>query len=119
MRYLSLYTPAVNDGPPSAEHMAAMGKLMEEMTRAGKLITTGALGMRASGAFAVTRRDGAYTVDERPTAKWMLAGGWAIIAADNRAEAIADSRRFLEVAGDGTSEVIELAFGPSHLEQGR
>lgn len=119
MHFLSIYTPAVNDGPPSPEHMTEMGKLIGEMTRTGKLVTTGALGMRDTGAFAVTRKGGAYTVDEKPSAAWMLGGGWAITAAATRAEAIADTKRFLEVAGEGRSEVIELAFGPSHLEQGQ
>jgi hypothetical protein len=118
MHYLSIFTPARNDGPPSPEHMAAMGQLIEEMTRNGKLVTTGGLGRRATGAFAVARKDGAFTVDEKPCAVWMLAGGFSITAAASRADAIADAKRFLDVAGDGTSEVIELAFAPSHLRQG-
>jgi hypothetical protein len=31
MRFLSLYTAKTMNGPPSAEHMAAMGRLIEEM----------------------------------------------------------------------------------------
>ena len=117
MYFLSLRTPAGSSGPPSPEHMAEMGKLVEEVTRNGKLVTTGALGRRDPGGFAVTRLGATYTVDEKPTAAWMLGGGFAIISAPSRAQAIADTRRFLEVAGDGVSEVIELAFGSSHLEQ--
>ena len=111
MQYLSLYTPAVNAGPPTPERMAAMGKLIEDMRKEGKLVAAGGLGRRATGAFTVTQKSGAYTMDEKPTAAWMLAGGFAVLEAATRAEAIADTKRFLAVAGDGTSEVIELAFG--------
>lgn len=110
MQFLSIYTPATNDGPPSEAHMAEMGKLIEEMTANGRLVVTGALGMRDSAAFSVTRKGSSFTVDEKPTASWMLGGGFAIIRAPSRAEAIADTKRFLDVAGDGTSEVIQLAF---------
>ena len=119
MYYLSIYTPARNDGPASPEHMAAMGQLIEQMTRNGKLVTTGALGKRATGGVSVRRKDGAFMVDETPNTAWMLAGGFAILSAASRADVIADTKHFLEIAGEGISEVIELAFGPSHLEKGR
>lgn len=110
MQFLSIYTPARNDGPPSEARMAEMGKLIEEMTKKGRLIVTGALGMRDSAAFSVTRKGATYSVDEKPSAAWMLGGGFAITKAASRAEAIEDTKRFLEVAGEGTSEVIQLAF---------
>ncbi len=37
MQFLSLYTPAVqSSGPPSPEHMAQMGKLMEGHDQQGR-----------------------------------------------------------------------------------
>ena len=112
MQYLSIHTPAAGTaGPPSVAHMAEMGRLIEDMTKQGKLLATGALGRRDTGAFSVHLKDGAYTVDEKPTAAWMLGGGFAILKAGSRAEAIEDTKRFLAVVGGGVSEVIELAFG--------
>ncbi len=120
MHFLSIHTPAAaNAGPPSAEQMQAMGRLMEDATREGWLVTTGALGRRDGGGFTVTLKQGAFTVDEKPTTAWMLGGGFAIIAAASRVEAVDQTKRFMAVAGDGISEVIQLAFGPSHLEQGQ
>ena len=42
MRYLSIYRPESGQegGMPSPEHMAAMGRLIEEWTAKGKLIST-------------------------------------------------------------------------------
>jgi hypothetical protein len=42
MRYLTIYRPESGQegGMPSPAHMDAMGKLIEDMTRAGKLIST-------------------------------------------------------------------------------
>lgn len=112
MQYLSIHTPAPgSSGPPTQEHMAAMGKLIEDMTKEGKLLATGALGRRDTGAFSVELKNGAYAVNEKPQAAWMLGGGFAILKADSRADAIEQTKRFLAVVGGGASEVIELAFG--------
>ena len=84
---------------------------MQDMTKSGKLIATGGLGRRATGAFAITLKSGDYSVDETPNADWMLAAGFVILKATSRAEAVEDVKRFLCAAGDGVSEVIDLAFG--------
>lgn len=118
MYFLSIHTPAPGAaGPPTPEHMQAMGKLMEEATREGWLVTTGALGRRDVGGVTVTLKNGVYTVDEKPTTQWMLGGGFAIVSAASKAEVVERTKEFMAVAGDGVSEVMQLAFGPSHLEQ--
>lgn len=120
MYFLSIHTPAPGTaGPPTPEQMQAMAKLMEDATREGWLVTTGALGRRDGGGFTVTLKQGAFAIDDKPTTAWMVGGGFAIIAAASRAEAVEQTRRFMTVAGDGASEVMQLAFGPSHLEQGQ
>jgi hypothetical protein len=114
MQFLTLYTPAVAQrGPPSAEHMASMGKLMEEMTRAGVLVATGGILSRAT-AMKVVRRNGGVEVTDGPVAgsSLMPAAGYAILRAGTREELVAHVKRFLEVAGDGTSEVIQVMDGP-------
>jgi hypothetical protein len=112
-RYLSLFIPArPNAGPPSPEHMAQMGKLVEEQTKAGKLIMTGGLKRRDGDGFIVKSEGGHVSVDTKPQAEWMLAGGWAILQAADRAAVIDDVKKFLSVVGDGRCEVIEL-FEPS------
>jgi hypothetical protein len=112
-RYLSLYTPAgPMAGPPSAEHMAEMGRFMDESIKAGKLIMTGALKKRDGDGFIVTQVGATCTLDETPKCDWMLAGGWAILQAKDRAEVVEDIKKFMRVAGDGRCEAIELFEPP-------
>jgi hypothetical protein len=110
MRYLSIYRPAAGEegGLPDAEHMQAMGRLVEEWTRKGKLIATEPL-MARSHCAKVRRENGKVTVsdlDER-------ASGYAFLNAGSREEAIELCKVFLEVAGDGETEIRAiLEFTP-------
>jgi hypothetical protein len=47
--------------------MAAMGKLIEDLSKAGVLVTTGGLMSRNTG-MKVTRKNGTYTVEDGPVA---------------------------------------------------
>jgi hypothetical protein len=114
VQFLTLYTPAVApSGPPDAEHMAKMGKLMQDMTKAGVLVATGGIMSRNTG-LKVTRRNGAYTVDDGPVAgsSLMPAAGYALLRASSRDELVKHVKTFLEIAGDGTSEIIQVMDGP-------
>lgn len=110
MRYLSLYRPLAGEegAMPEPEHMQAMGRLVEEMTAKGSLLNTEPLGVRALGA-RVTMKDGQLSVadeDERM-------GGYALLQAGSREEAIALAKTFLKVAGDGVCEIRQIMeFGP-------
>jgi hypothetical protein len=112
MRFLTLYRPLGEGevtGPPDPEHMAAMGRLIEEATAAGSLIATEPLAARAHCA-SVTRTDaGAVTVD--PVSDRMA--GYAFLNASSLEEAIAFTQGFLDVMGGGTCELRQiLEFGP-------
>jgi hypothetical protein len=114
MQFLTLYTPAAAPGgPPDAEHMAKMGKLMENMSKAGVLVTTGGILSRQTG-MKVVRKNGKYTVEDGPVAgsSLMPAAGYALLRANTREELVQHIKTFLEVAGDGTSEVIQVMDGP-------
>lgn len=114
MQFLTLYTPAVpSSGPPDPQHMARMGKLMEEMMKAGVLVTTGGILSRQTG-MKVTRRNGEVTVEHGPVhgSSLMPAAGYALLRASTREELAKHIRTFLEIAGDGTSEVIQVMDSP-------
>jgi hypothetical protein len=114
MQFLSLYTPAkAPSGPPSAEHMADMMKLMEKMTKAGVLVTTGGILSRQTG-MKVVRKDGTVSVEDGPVAgsSLMPAAGYALMRANSREELVGYIKEFLQVAGDGTSEIIQVFDGP-------
>ena len=106
MRFLCIYKPGVPEGaPPTQEEMTHMGGLIEEMTRAGVLITTEGCQPSAKG-FRV-RVDGSdFTVTDGPFSETKeLIGGFAIIQVASKEEAVAWTKRFLTVAGRGESEV--------------
>jgi hypothetical protein len=86
MQFLSLYTPAVPaSGPPDAQHMMRMGKLMEDMSRAGVLVATGGILSRNTG-MKITRKNGSFSVDNGPVAgsSLMPAAGYALLRAGTR-----------------------------------
>jgi hypothetical protein len=108
MRYLTIFKGA-EGVPPSAEMMTEMGKLIEEMTDAGVLISTEGCLPTAHGA-RVRRSKGKITVIDGPfTEAKEVIGGFALIQVKSKAEAIQWTKRFLEVAGDGESEVRQIA----------
>ena len=114
MQFLSLYTPAVpSSGPPDAQHMARMGQLMEEMMKAGVLVTTGGILSRQTG-MKVTRRNGEVTVEHGPVngSSLMPAAGYALLRAGSREELAKHIGTFLEAAGDGTTEIIQVMDSP-------
>lgn len=114
MLFLSLYTPAVPPrGPPDPAHMAEMGKLMQEMSEAGVLVTTGGIKSRDTG-MKIVRRQGRSNVEDGPVAgsSLMPAAGYALLRAGSREELVRHIDRFLQVAGDGTCEIIEVHDAP-------
>ena len=112
MKILALYKPdADNNGPPSPEKIERMGKFIDEMTKAGKLITTD--GRKANALEVKIRmRKGKLSVTDGPfTEAKEIIGGFALMQVDSREELIELTRRFLEIAGDGESEIIEMFGG--------
>ena len=111
MKFVSIWKPdpAVWAAQPSEEHMAAMGELIGELMSAGVLLDTGGVSDGGS-SLRVRRAQGKVTVTDGPFAESKeLVGGYAVFKVDSRDEAIALTRRFLEIAGDGTSELHEVA----------
>lgn len=106
MRYLCLYKPAKAEGvPPTRQEMTEMGNLIEDMTRAGTLLSTEGCQPSSKGA-RVRMSRGNFTVTDGPFAEAKeLIGGLAIIQAESKAEAIELAKRFLKVAGDGETEI--------------
>ena len=108
MRFLTIYKAVEKDAPTSPEEMAAMGKLIEKMSKAGVLIATEGCQPSARGA-RVRLSKGKVTVTDGPfTESKELIAGFAIIQAKSKEEAIELCKEFLEVAGDGESEIRQL-----------
>jgi uncharacterized glyoxalase superfamily protein PhnB len=115
MQFATLYTvdpAAMAKGPPAPEHMAAVMKKTNEALASGKVLVTGALGKRAAVAARVTLKDGKYTVEASPEGQSVLFGamGFSIGNADSKEAMIEETKAFLKDMGDGTVELIGLAF---------
>lgn len=108
MRFLSIYTTVERTTPPSPEEMAQMGRLIEEGMKAGWLISTEGCLPTSLGA-RVRRSKNDLTVTDGPFAETReVVGGFAILQANSKEDAIELTRRFLAVAGDGECELRQL-----------
>jgi len=108
MRFLSVYKTVERKTPPTLDEMARMGRLIEEGMKAGWLLSTE--GCLPSAKGARVRRDGTtITVTDGPFAEAKeLIGGFAILEAKSKDEAIALTKQFLEVAGEGECEIRQI-----------
>jgi hypothetical protein len=108
MRFLSIYKHEERTTPPTAAEMETMGKLIEEGFKAGWLLGTEGCMPSASGA-RVRRSSGKLSVTDGPfTEAKEVVGGFAILKANSRQEAIELTRKFLAVAGEGECELRQL-----------
>ena len=109
MRFLSMIRVDENTGQqPSQRLMDEMGKLMDEMTRAGTLVSTAGLRPTKEGV-RLRSRYGKLSVTEGPfTETKEVIGGYAILEAKSREEALELTKRFLEVHGDEWNVECEL-----------
>jgi hypothetical protein len=109
MRFISIFThEPVNRAPTQAE-MAAMGKLIEEAMKEGWLIQTEGVSFGAKGFRVQKSASGKATVTDGPfsEAKEVI-GGYALLKANSKEEIVKHTKRFLEVAGQGTCEIHQL-----------
>jgi hypothetical protein len=108
MRFLSIYKSPETGLPPTQEEMDKMGKLIEEGMKAGYLLAVEGCLPSAAGA-RVRQSDGRVTVTDGPfTESKELVGGFAILSASSKAEAIKLAKQFLNTAGDGECELRQL-----------
>jgi hypothetical protein len=101
MRFLSMIRCEEKpDQVPSEQLMNDMGKLMEEMTRDGVLISTAGLRPTAEGA-RVRLRGGKLSTTDGPFMETKeVIGGYAIFEAKSMKDAIELTKRFLRIHGD-------------------
>ncbi len=115
MLFLSVYRTPETGIPPTPEKMAEMGRLIEEMKRTGALVTTQGCLPSVMGA-RVRQSKGAVTVTDGPfTEAKEVIGGFALLEAKSKAEAIELTKRFLAVAGDGECEIRQIFETPDQV----
>ena len=112
MRFLSIYKSRETGVPPTLEHMAAMTALIEETMKSGELLATEGCLPTALGA-RVRLSGGTVTITDGPFSEAKeVVGGFAILQANSKSEAIEMVKRFLKVAGDGECEIRQVFDAP-------
>jgi len=117
MRFLSIYKCVERNTPPTKEEMDAMGKMIEEGIRSGKLVSTegclpAAMGARVridNGKISVT--DGPFTESKE------VIGGFAILNANSKEEAIEYVKDFLKHMGSGETEIRKIFEAPQDVQK--
>ena len=101
MRFLSMIRIDERRGQaPTEQLMQDVGKLVEEMTREGALISTAGLRPTAEGV-RVRLRGGNLSVTDGPFVETKeVVGGYAIFEAESMKRAVELTKRFLRVHGD-------------------
>lgn len=110
MRFLgyTLGDPNAPQEQPTPEHMTEMGKFVEEATKAGVLLATGGVGP-AAGITKIVNKDGEISVIDGPfTESKELIGGWALLDARDKDEALVWVKRFMALAGPGETRLREV-----------
>ena len=109
MRFLSMIRVDETTGQrPSEQLMRDIGQLIEEMTRQGVLVSTAGLRPSAEGARIRLRNGTLSTTDGPFTESKEVIGGFAILEAKSRQEALELVQRFLRIHGDEWDIECEL-----------
>ena len=114
-RYLSMIRVDERNAPaegPSPELGERMGALFEEITKAGVMLDTAGLTPTSQGT-RVTWSGGKLSYTDGPfTETKEVVGGYAILQAKDKAEALEWTKRFLQIHPDHwtvTAEIREIA----------
>jgi hypothetical protein len=99
MKYLAFirHSESHREGPPPPALMEAMGQFVQKSLKDGSLVDTGGLLPSKDGAI-IRLAQGKITVTDGPfTESKEIIGGWAILKADTRAEALRIATEFMEL----------------------
>jgi hypothetical protein len=93
--------------------MAKMGAYMQTSFQSGVLVATGGLMPSAAGGVRITLHQGKFSVENGPLqSKLQQAAGWAVLNVNSRDQLLEEAHNFLEIAGDGESDMIEIREAP-------
>jgi hypothetical protein len=109
MKFLCIYKPTKPEGtPPDPKTIEQMGKLIEDGFKSGTLLATEGCLPSALGA-RVRLSGGKFNVVDGPFSESKeVVGGFALIQVASKQEAIEFTKVFLNVAGDGETELRQV-----------
>ena len=108
MKFLMTYVQSPDAPPPTPAKMAAIAAYAEKNMKAGILLMTGGL-VRPSRGIHLKCEGGKCSVIDGPFAETKeLIDGFGLIEVASKEAAIAVSSEFMQLAGDGTSEILRI-----------
>ncbi len=108
MRFLSVYQSPERATAPTEEERIVMGQFIEQGMKSGKLLATEGCMPSAHGA-RVRLADGKLTTTDGPFSESKeVIGGFALLQAASKEEALAYVTEFLNVVGGGQCELRQL-----------
>jgi hypothetical protein len=114
MRFISIFTHEPTNRRPSEAEMAKMGKLVEDAMKEGWLIATEGVSFGGAAVRVHRSNAGEITITDGPFAEAKeVLGGYALCKAASKAEIVELTKRFLNVAGQGTCEIHQLFEMPA------
>jgi len=109
MRFISVFTCNPTNRLPTEAEMASMHKLIAEGMKAGWLIECEGVTFGTTGVRVHKAADGKVTVTDGPFAETKeVLGGYALLNAASKEEAVEHTRRFLDHVDQGTWEAYQL-----------
>ena len=117
MRFISIFTHENKRLPTEAE-MASMHNLIVEGMKVGWLIECEGVTFGTAGVRVHKSVDGEVTVTDGPFAETKeIVGGYALLNAASKEEAVEHTRRFLDNVGEGTWDTYQLFEMPAEEGQ--
>jgi hypothetical protein len=114
MRFISVFTHEASNRLPTEAEMASMGKLIEEGMKAGWLIECEGVHFGTTGVRVHKSSGGKVTVIDGPFAETKeVIGGYALLSAASKEEAVEFTRSFLEHVCQGAWEIYQLYEMPT------
>lgn len=112
MKFLMTYAALPDAAPPTPEQMAALSAFTERNIKAGIVVLTGGL-VRPSKGIQIKSERGKVSVTDGPFAETKeLIDGFAVVEVASQAEALKIATEFMQIAGDGAGEILQIFEGP-------
>ena len=114
MRFISILTHNPTNRLPTEAEMASMHKFIAEGMKAGWLIECEGVTFGTTGVRVHKAASGEVTVTDGPFVETKeVLGGYALLNAASKEEAVEHTRSFLEHVGQGTWEIYQLYEMPT------
>ncbi|HEX6765384.1 MAG TPA: YciI family protein [Polyangiaceae bacterium] len=105
------YASNPDSPPPSPEKLKELGQFTEDAMKSGLVLMTGGL-VRPTTGTRVRMSSGKFSITDAPLPETKeLIDGFALVQVNSKEEAVAVARSFMEVAGDGEGEILQV-FDP-------